>query len=385
MRTVLAFLFAFLIYQATYAENCNSCSGCDAFPKAASVESTTESRNGSSLNAPDTDDEFQSIEEEQANSTNNSEEEFEEFSEEEFTELDSQAEIADDATTKKANHLQVRLNWALFALFLTSLAGVFVRYRALRKTRNIFLLSTLILYGFYNGGCPCPISSFQEIFLLGFGADIPWQNLIWFLGLIPLTYLFGKTWCGWICHLGAFQEFLFKSNKLEIFKSAKSQTILKWVRIAALIALIVQLAITKTNWFCAIDPFKAAFNMLAFYDFTWYLLGLLLISSLFIYRPFCKTVCPIGLVLGWVQYIPGASVLAVKKDSCTSCKSCDKACELNAITRTDNISVIDNSECMACGDCIDSCKKNSLTFARKSKNNPAIVQCTNKEFVDLKV
>jgi ferredoxin len=40
---------------------------------------------------------------------------------------------------------------------------------------------------------------------------------------------------------------------------------------------------------------------------------------------------------------------------------------------------------MACGDCIDSCKKNSLTFARKSKNNPAIVQCTNKEFVDLKV
>lgn len=232
---------------------------------------------------------------------------------------------------------------------------------------------------------PCPISSFQELFLAGFGVDIPWQNLIWFLGLIPLTYLLGKTWCGWICHLGAFQEFLYKSNKFDLFKSAKAQVVMRWMRIFLLIALIIQLAITQTNWFCAIDPFKAAFNMLAFYDITWVLLGLLLLSSLFMYRPFCKAICPIGLVLGWIQKIPGASVLALKQESCSSCTSCNKACDLNAITRENKISTIDNTECMACGDCIDSCKKDSLTFARKSKANPTIVKCTKEEFVDLEV
>ncbi len=385
MRTILAFLFAFLIYQATYAEDCNSCAGCAAFPKTVAQESTIDNKDGSLSIDEATDDEFIDFEESgDVNSTEDEEfSDFEEFSEEEVAEVDQEAELA--AEKKHEEHLQNRLNWALFALLLTAVAGVFVRFKSLRNTRMIFLLGTLIVYGFYNGGCPCPISSFQEIFLAGFGVDIPWQNLVWFLGLIPLTYIFGKTWCGWICHLGAFQEFLYKSNKFEIFKSAKAQRVMRWIRVFLLVALIIQLAVTHTNWFCAIDPFKAAFNMLAFYDFTWILLGLLLLSSLFMYRPFCKAICPIGLVLGWIQKIPGASVLALKKESCSSCVSCNKACDLNAITRENKISTIDNTECMACGDCIDSCKKESISFGRKSKENPTIVKCTNKEFVDLEV
>ncbi len=383
MRTVLAFLFALLIYQATYAENCNTCAGCAAFPKEAATATEELDKDSSPLiENNSSDDEFQDFEEtEELRAVASEMDEFEDFNDDEFTSFDQEDD--ESASLKQAEHLQSRLNWALFALLLTAVAGVFVRFKSLRKTRILFLLGTLIFFGFYNGGCPCPISSFQEIFLIGFGVNIPWQNLIWFLGLIPLTYIFGKTWCGWVCHLGAFQEFLYKSNKLEILKSAKSQKVMRWIRIVLLIALIAQLAITQTNWFCAIDPFKAAFNLLAFYNVTWILLGLLLISSLFMYRPFCKTVCPIGLVLGWVQMIPGASVIASKKDNCNSCVSCNKSCDINAITRENKISTIDNTECMACGDCIDSCKKEALTFARKSKSNPTIAKCTNQELVEI--
>jgi len=257
----------------------------------------------------------------------------------------------------------------LWVLFFTILAGIFVRYKALRHTRSIFLIAALIYLGFYTGGCPCPISSIQGVFLAIIGVDIPWQQMVWFLALIPITYIFGKVWCGWICHLGAFQELLYLHGRFKFLSGYKAQKVMKIIRWVALAALVVQLLITKTNLFCKIDPFKVAFNFIAAYQIGWYLLGLLILSSLFIYRPFCKAICPIGLVLGWVAKIPGASILGTN-DKCTNCQICSNSCRQDAIV---NISkkerMMDNKECIMCGDCVDSCKLGGLTFYRKGKKH----------------
>lgn len=140
------------------------------------------------------------------------------------------------------------------------------------------------------------------------------------------------------------------------------------IRIVFLIALIVQLIITKTNIFKHYDPFKVAFNLIGTNTLSWVLLALLLVSSVFIYRPFCKTVCPIGLILGWISKIPGASVVGTN-GSCTGCTSCNSNCKINAITRTKKYSKLDNQECIGCGECVSSCKKNALGFFRNNKNN----------------
>jgi len=297
-------------------------------------------------------------------SSNSSEDEWEDFDESNQTNTE---------TTKKPEPPKYsvwdRLYWPLGALFMTALAGVFVRYKTTRKLRPLFLVASMVFLGFYVGACPCPISSLSHTIIGLTGGPFVWESMVWFVGLIPITYVFGKVWCGWICHLGALQKFLY-TDKFKIFHSERSQKVMKIIRWVLLATLIVQLVITHTYLFDVIDPFRIAYNLGYGANLTsWILLGLLLLSSLFIHRPFCKAVCPIGLVLGWVSKIPGASVIGTKKDSCTGCKLCSDACKSDAIVRKGDQSFLDNQDCIACGECLDSCRQLGLGFYRKGKEH----------------
>lgn len=310
------------------------------------------------------EDEFGSFEE----SNQLEEDEFSTFDEDEFSEfVQEESSCANSCngcgSGKKKN---TQLWWVIFTLIATAIAGILVRFKSTRNLRAVFLLVSLVLLGFYKGGCPCPIMSLQHIVLAVFGEPANWKGMVWFLGLIPITYLFGKVWCGWICHLGALQEFIFLPGKIKVLQTAKAQKIMRIIRIVLLVALLVQLAITKTNLFKTIDPFKVAFNFRSSNLIGWILLGLTLVSSVFIYRPFCKTICPIGLILGWVAKIPGAAILAPQK-TCVSCANCNTSCSINAITRDNKISMLDNQECIACGNCVTNCKKDAMLFVRNSK------------------
>ncbi len=261
------------------------------------------------------------------------------------------------------------------ALALTIIAGIMVRYKTTRNFRNIMLIIGLVFFGFYNGACPCMISSFQNTILYVAGYDIDWTSLLWFLGLIPITYVFGKVWCGWVCHLGALQEFLYRPKLHSWLTNEKTGKILKIIRYILIIALIIQLLIMGNIFWCKIDPFKAIFNIqlnVHYEVVASILLVLLLISSLFSFRPFCRTICPVGIILGWISHIPGASIVGLKSKQCISCKLCSETCDIHAITRRKNISYIDNKECIACGDCIDECNKCSLEFLRKSSKNKPV-------------
>lgn len=144
----------------------------------------------------------------------------------------------------------------------------------------------------------------------------------------------------------------------------------------ALVALIVQIVITKTNLYKKIDPFATIFNFHSISITGYVIAGILVVSSIFIYRPFCKTLCPIGLILGWIGKIPGASVLGTKSN-CITCVSCNNNCKIRAITHDSKISILENQECIRCGDCMDGCKKNSIAFYIKGKNHAGKTECTD--------
>jgi len=290
-----------------------------------------------------------------------------EFKEINNTEVRSLVKTDNDPCAGCPNQDSGMLPWVLLSLGITVLAGIMVRFRSTRNLRGLFLLTSLLIFGFYRGACPCPISSFEDVFLLISGIKIPWQNLLWFLGLIPITYALGKVWCGWVCHLGALQEFLFLPGKINWLKSSKAQRILRACRIILLVALVIQLIITQTNVFCQFDPFKVAFNLISPHRIGWYLLGLLLLTSLFIYRPFCRAICPIGLVLGWISKIPKASAIGWKKE-CKKCPQCSKCCKIHAIIELKESNSINNNECIFCGNCLDGCRTGSISFFRKSRS-----------------
>lgn len=263
-------------------------------------------------------------------------------------------------------HDPVNVYWLIGIMAFTIVAGLLSRSAKGRQFRLFFLMASVAIIGFYRSACPCPISGFQEVLLFSIGGALHPVRLLWFALLLPITYLFGKVWCGWICHLGALQELVNFNGRFNFLSSTRAQTIMRYSRILLLVILIVQLIITRTILWEDIDPFKAIFNLFASRNFTWILVALLLISSVLIYRPFCKTVCPVGLVLGWISRIPGASIIAAGPN-CVGCKLCDHACRSNAITKTGPLVTYDKENCISCGDCIDSCKHKALEFGTNRK------------------
>jgi polyferredoxin len=195
-----------------------------------------------------------------------------------------------------------------------------------------------------------------------------------FTGLLVVTYFFGRVYCGWICHLGALQEFIFKTSAFKLFQSERSQKIMRGIRVAALAILISQLLITHTNLYKQIDPFAVIYNFYSDYYVGWVLAAIIIISAFVLYRPFCKTLCPVGLMLGWISKIPGASVLSVNQN-CNPCMLCNKSCSMNAITHQAKVSKLDNQECIRCGECLSSCRKEAFAFRRKNKKHASAIEC----------
>ena len=267
-------------------------------------------------------------------------------------------------TENKTNYSLLYQLAVLFTLLI--LISYLIKYENFRKTKGLFLMASVVYLGFYKGACPCMILSLHNTILAVLGESIEWISLVWFVALVPLTYFFGKVWCGWLCHLGGLQEFLFQSAKLDILKARRTQDILRYVRIGILLILIIQLFITRTNIFIHYDPFKVAFNLFSANITGYILLVLLLFSSVLIYRPFCRAICPVGLILGWVALIPGARQLT-KKDSCVDCISCSKSCHSRAMTYENKQSVLTIQDCILCGDCMGSCKKHSLYVVNLKK------------------
>ena len=281
----------------------------------------------------------------------------------------SSGDASDDFTNVSDDDKPVsynRLYWAIAVLLYTILAGILVRFKGTRKLRGLFLMLGLVILGFYRGG-PGVLSSFQNSYLMAIGVEVNWQAIVLFIGLIPVTYLFGKVFCGWVCYLGAIQEFL-HIDKVKLFQSEKAQKVMKIIRIVAITAVIIQLSITQDILWSKIGPFKTAINLFSPNLTGYILLGIVLVSSVFIHRPFCKLICPVGLVHGLVTKIPGASVLGIN-DSCAGCKTCSTSCQINAITREGKTSKLDNEECIRCGDCMDDCNIKSISFYKKGEQH----------------
>ena len=88
--------------------------------------------------------------------------------------------------------------------------------------------------------------------------------------------------------------------------------------------------------------------------------GLLIVLSLFVNRPFCRAICPIGFVLGWVARIPYAQKLHIDS-TCGGCGKCETVCDKGAISGEKlHKHKVDVNACILCGECISQCAKKAI-------------------------
>jgi polyferredoxin len=110
--------------------------------------------------------------------------------------------------------------------------------------------------------------------------------------------------------------------------------------------------------------------------FSWKMLLLvgIVTLSVFIWRPFCRFLCPLGAIYGFFNRI---SVFGIKFDtaSCTHCKACARACKADI----DPSVTPNNAECVRCGDCVKACPAGSLKFGAVYKKETAPHKAVNRQ------
>ncbi len=246
----------------------------------------------------------------------------------------------------------------MFILIL--IAAVALRFK-LYWLRPFLLVTSVAYLGFYEGSCLCPNGALQNIFMyIGMEryGKIPFYAFEILL-LFLLVFLLGNLYCGWVCHKGGIQEFLYRPS-FAIKVPEKLDYWLKKMRYVFLGLAILYPVLYKHKVFCKYDPFKALFNLEGSTVLI-ILLGVLLISSIFIYRPYCRYVCPLGAILGIVNSIGLFKIDFTSKNECLNCIICENKCLLGSIrARGLDRVIVNRTLCFACMECSRGCPKRVL-------------------------
>ena len=267
-------------------------------------------------------------------------------------------------------------------------------------TRRLIQVYTVLLYNAYIKGfaegeiytgvlknacvpglncysCPgaisaCPLGSLQNA--ISASADRP---AFYVIGIILLFGMFlGRVICGFLCPFGLIQELLHKIpvKKLKKNKITQKLTCIKYVILGifvVVIPLFFGLRKQPLPAFCKyicpagtlegalmlmIHPDNADLRLLTGGIFYWKLAVLIamVISCVFIFRAFCRFICPLGVIYGLFSKI---ALLGVRVDMnrCHNGGVCGKTWQMD-IKRVGHI------ECIQCGECIDVCPEKAITF-----------------------
>jgi polyferredoxin/formate hydrogenlyase subunit 6/NADH:ubiquinone oxidoreductase subunit I len=238
-------------------------------------------------------------------------------------------------------------------------------------------------------------------------------GFLWGLGIVLLTLLIGRAFCGFICPFGTIQHAIggfkpaLKGDRMVQANLKKPGQRLKYFLLIALLAA----AILGLNIAGLLDPIALLFrsvalavlpglgvgirslfeamagsdikliNLLSYgaevlvapvfgysnsaYQTAWFI-GLIFLVVLFLnrIRPrfYCRTLCPLGALLGIFSRF---SILRLEKypEKCTECNLCVKHCQGAASPRPDQQWA--TAECHFCFNCFNVCPEEALAFKFK--------------------
>ncbi len=231
--------------------------------------------------------------------------------------------------------------------------------------------------GFNCYSCPgaigaCPLGALQNA-LASSGKRAPY----YVFGILMLYgLLLGRTICGWICPLGLIQELFYKipTPKLRKNRFTHALSYLKYV-VLAVFVVIIPLAYSIQQYpvpafckyICPAGTFEGAMGLLSnpvnaeklsilniLFTRKFVIMVVILLSCVFVYRAFCRFLCPLGAIYGLFARI---SVLGVKVDrtKCTNCGRCVAHCKMD-------IRHVGDHECIHCASCVDVCPTNAISM-----------------------
>lgn len=220
----------------------------------------------------------------------------------------------------------------------------------------------------------CPVGSLQAVL-----ASRNYSFSYYLVGFfLMIGALLGRAVCGWLCPFGLVEDLLYKipvARKITVVRGDRFLRSLKYGILLVFVILLPMFVLDIVGqgepwfckWICPSGTLMAGWPLVLLNEgirqaagllFAWknLILIVLIVLSVFLYRPFCRYLCPLGAIYGLFNPI-ALYRYRVDKERCTHCSACHKACKLNInVRKTPN-----SAECIRCGDCISACKTNALT------------------------
>ena len=181
----------------------------------------------------------------------------------------------------------------------------------------------------------------------------------------------------WLCPFGLIQDLLHKipfPKKINTFPGDRMLRKLKYVILAVFVILMPMFLVDMLGqgapYFCKLicpagtleggiplvilnKSLRGAVGFL--YVWKNVLLAAVIILSVWIYRPFCKYLCPLGAVYSVFNPI-SVFRYRVDKEACIHCGACAKVCNMQ-VNPAENAN---HPECIRCGDCKKACPTKAI-------------------------
>jgi NosR/NirI family nitrous oxide reductase transcriptional regulator len=256
---------------------------------------------------------------------------------------------------------------AILIIYLLLVVSVFIARayttadgKRLERLHMASMLFGFLVIGVYIGAQP---SVTQILTLVGsvvheWRWDLflsePFVFVSWmFISLVSVIWGRG-VFCGWVCPYGAMSELAFKASHAVGIKTYELPDAwhfrLRYLRyaVAGVLVVVFLWDAAAGERMAEIEPFKSTFLVPAWtrhWGFlAWWVL--LLGLSFFMFRPFCRYLCPLG---GYIALLSSFRPSGPRRRQfCGSCKICAPACEPRAIRPN---GTIDPRECLSCLDC----------------------------------
>ena len=229
----------------------------------------------------------------------------------------------------------------------------------------------------------CPLGALQGAFHAG-------HSTLYYVGGILLLYgiLFGRLICGWLCPFGLIQELIYKIKTPKSKKSPVTR-VLSYGKYVFLVFFVFVVPIGYAfrdmplpafcKYLCPAGTLEGGLVLLSNAAnesylallgglFTWkaLLTGSILVGSVFIFRLFCRFICPLGALYGLFNKL---SFFGIKVDThkCIDCNRCAVKCLLDVKRPGDG-------ECISCGQCIGVCPTQAIVW----KGPKLLRKCSGK-------
>lgn len=221
---------------------------------------------------------------------------------------------------------------AIMDVFVLAATLILITWLVLKKRSRmgVFLTSlfSLAYFGFYREGCVCSIGAIQNVTLSIFDSTyiIPLTVLAFFIIPLVFTLFFGRTFCAGVCPFGAMQDLVsFRPQKLNPRLNAVLG-VLPYIYLGLAILYVA----TRTDFIiCRYDPFVGIFRFNASFG-MFIFAGALLVSGIFIARPYCRFLCPYGVLLNWISRFSWRHI-TITPTNCIQCRLCEDSCPYDAI------------------------------------------------------